>query len=232
MPSVRRCRARPPSARAPRSPAPARAFPRRDRARDRERARRGERRNDAARAPAVGKALGSRPFRSRFAPRRVPPRLHPGRPYPIESPRDPMGEHAPRRIGVADQQRQRSRFFGNVCPAKRRRHFVAVAGVPARDRLRVLESAALERQRGHQQVRWSGAAVTTRSGSTITSRVCSNPSPTIRSKLYPSTLGIDHLRSESARPVPCQGRSGRNGQPAQARYPPLFQIPPYCDCAA
>jgi hypothetical protein len=39
MPSVRRCRrARPPSARAPRSPAPARAFPRRDRARDRERA--------------------------------------------------------------------------------------------------------------------------------------------------------------------------------------------------
>jgi hypothetical protein len=160
MPSVRRCRrARPPSARAPRSPAPARAFPRRDRAGDRGRARRGERRNAAARAPAVGTALGSRPFRV-VSPRAVC-RLAftQAARTPIESPRDPMGEHASRRIRVVDQQCQRSRFFGNVCPAKRWRDIVTVTGVPARDRVRVLEDAALEGQRGHQQVRWSGAAV-------------------------------------------------------------------------
>src|SRR4029453_5548354 len=86
--------------------------------------------------------------------RPVPPRGA----RPSVADRSEVVEHASRRIRVVDQQCQRSRFFGNVCPAKRWRDIVTVTGVPARDRARVLEDAALEGQRGHQQVRWSGAA--------------------------------------------------------------------------
>jgi hypothetical protein len=73
----------------------------------------------------------------------------------VESPRDPVREDAPRRIEVVDDERQRSRPVRNVRPAKRRREILAVAHVPARDRLRVVEGGALEDEIGHQQVRWS-----------------------------------------------------------------------------
>src|SRR6266498_3696248 len=77
----------------------------------------------------------------------------------IESPRDPVREDAARGIRVVGDQRQRPCLARDVRPPKRRRDILAVAGVPARDRLCVLEGAALDGELGHQQVRWSAAAV-------------------------------------------------------------------------
>jgi hypothetical protein len=69
----------------------------------------------------------------------------------VESPRDPVRENAPRRVRIVHDQRQRTRFLGNVLPGQRRREILAVARVLARDRLRMPEGAALERELRHQQ---------------------------------------------------------------------------------
>src|SRR4029453_5272918 len=62
-------------------------------------------------------------------------------------------------VWVVDDERQRPRPLGHIRPAKRRRGVLALAAVAAGDRPGVLEYAALERERVHQQVKRSAAAV-------------------------------------------------------------------------
>jgi hypothetical protein len=59
----------------------------------------------------------------------------------VDSPRDPVGEDAARCVCVVDEQSQRSRLVRDVCPAKRRRDILPVAGVAPPDRPCVVEGA-------------------------------------------------------------------------------------------
>jgi hypothetical protein len=62
-------------------------------------------------------------------------------------------EDTTRSVRVVDHERQRPCPVGDVCPAKRRRDVLALAGVAAGDGLGVLERAGLESELGHQQVK-------------------------------------------------------------------------------
>src|ERR671931_2293518 len=67
----------------------------------------------------------------------------------IEAPGEPVREDTDGGVRVVDDQGQRSRPLGHVRPAKRRRDVLALAAVAARDRFRIAEGAALERELGH-----------------------------------------------------------------------------------
>src|ERR671918_1769114 len=67
----------------------------------------------------------------------------------VDSPGEPVGERAPRRIRVVADERERARPLGRVRPVQGRREILALARVSARDGGSVLEGGAPEIELTH-----------------------------------------------------------------------------------